>query len=387
MEADQQHRQSLGHVVVIGGNGFLGHHIVNQALTRWKTQSVTSIDVQTTRNRQPQASYRECDITDQRRLTELLREIRPDVVMHTASPVASGEQGSSSRLLFRRVNVDGTRCVVEACKDSEVKALVYTSSASVVSDNRSSDLFNVDESRPTVRGKRQHEYYSETKAAAEELVLAANRNNAAPPFLLTTSLRPAGIFGEGDVQLLPGLLRAYRDGKTNVQIGDNNNIFDFTYVGNVAHAHLLASHALLLTSSSSTTTTTTTTTIQPLHHEKVDGEVFFITNDSPCYFWDFARAVWREAGHDRGTDGVWVLPRGVGVFIGVVAEAFCRLLGLPPFLTRQRAVISTLTRYYNISKAKSVLRYEPLWSLGEGISRSLAWFREQDKSILEKTAA
>ncbi|RDA83574.1 hypothetical protein CP532_4759 [Ophiocordyceps camponoti-leonardi (nom. inval.)] len=368
-------RPSLGHVVVIGGNGFLGHHIINQALNRWKTRAVTSIDLHTTRNRHEGASYHECDITDQPRLTTLLGQIRPDVVIHTASPVASGEQGSSSRELYRRVNVDGTRSVVEACKEAKVKALVYTSSASVVSDNNASDLFNVDESRPTVRGQNQHEYYSETKAAAEEMVVEANRK----PSLLTTSLRPAGIFGEGDVQLFPGLLRAYRDGKTNFQIGDNKNIFDFTYVGNVAHAHLLASHALLLSSSPSS--------IQPLDHEKVDGEVFFITNDSPCYFWDFARAVWREAGHDRGTDAVWVLPRGLGVFIGVVAETFCRLLGLPPFLTRQRAVISTLTRYYNISKAKSVLRYEPLWSLSEGISRSLVWFREQDRSILEKTTA
>ncbi|RDA93087.1 hypothetical protein CP533_4062 [Ophiocordyceps camponoti-saundersi (nom. inval.)] len=374
IKASDHQQKSLGHVVVIGGNGFLGHHIIDQALSRWKTQSVTSIDLKTTRNRNARAKYHECDITDQVRLTKLMEETRPDVVIHTASPVASGEQGSASRQLYQRVNVEGTRAVIEACKEAKVKALVYTSSASVVSDNKATDLFNVDESRPKVRGRNQHEYYSETKAAAEDMVVAANRD----PILLTTAIRPAGIFGEGDVQLLPGLLRAYRDGKTNVQIGDNKNIFDFTYVGNVAHAHLLASHALLLSSSAST---------QPLDHEKVDGEVFFITNDSPCYFWDFARAVWRAAGNDRGTDAVWVLPSGLGVFIGVVAETFCRLLGLPPFLTRQRAVISTLTRYYNISKAKSVLRYEPLWSLSEGIARSLNWFREHDASMLAKKAA
>ncbi|PHH69314.1 hypothetical protein CDD80_6832 [Ophiocordyceps camponoti-rufipedis] len=328
---------SRGNLVVIGGNGFLGHHIVSQALTRWTTQSVTSIDVGTSRNRQPRASYEECDITDAPRLTSLLRRLRPDAVIHTASPVASGEQGAAAKERYRAVNVEGTRAVVDACRDAGVKALVYTSSASV--------------------------------AAAEEIVLAANRQ-APSPTLLTTSLRPAGIFGEGDVQLLAGLLRVLRNGKTNIQLGDNTNIFDFTYVGNVAHAHLLAAHALLVTASSS---------MAPLDHEKVDGEAFFITNDSPCYFWDFARAVWRAAGLDAGKESVWVLPRSLGVTLGSLSEVFSSLVGRPPTFTRQRAVISTMTRYYNITKAKTVLRYEPIWSLPEGVARGVAWFLEQDK--------
>ncbi|KAF4585367.1 C-3 sterol dehydrogenase/C-4 decarboxylase family protein [Ophiocordyceps camponoti-floridani] len=368
---------SLGNLVVIGGNGFLGHHIVSQALTRWTIQSVTSIDVGTSRNRQPRASYEECDITDGPRLTSLLRRLRPDAVIHTASPVASGEQGAAAKERYRAVNVEGTRAVVDACRDAGVKALVYTSSASVVSDNVS-DLRNVDEDWPTVRGWRQREYYSETKAEAEEIVLAANRQPPSPT-LLTTSLRPAGIFGEGDVQLLAGLLRVLRNGKTNIQLGDNTNIFDFTYVGNVAHAHLLAARALLVTASSS---------MAPLDHEKVDGEAFFVTNDAPCYFWDFARAVWRAAGLEAGKESVWVLPRSLGVSLGFLSEAFSSLVGRPPTFTRQRAIISTMTRYYNITKAKTVLRYEPIWSLPEGVARGVAWFLEQDKvsqPVREKT--
>ncbi|PFH60495.1 hypothetical protein XA68_10844 [Ophiocordyceps unilateralis] len=367
----------LGHVLVIGGNGFLGHHIMTQALSRWTTTAVSSVDLRSDRNRHPDACYHECDITDGPRLAQLLGRLRPDVVIHTASPVASGEQGAATRELYHSVNVQGTSAVVEACRAAAVKALVYTSSASVVSDNVS-DLFNVDETWPRVRGSRQREYYSETKAAAEEIVLAANRQSPSST-LLTTALRPAGIFGEGDVQLLAGLLRVHRNGKTNIQLGDNGNIFDFTYVGNVAHAHLVAAHALLLSAASA---------VAPLDHERVDGEAFFITNDSPCYFWDFARAVWRAAGLDAGVDAVWVLPRSLAISLGFLSEVFCRWLGKPPTFTRQRAVISTMTRYYNINKAKTVLRYEPIWSLPEGVARGVAWFLEQDrlaKAIQEKT--
>lgn len=212
------------------------------------------------------------------------------------------------------------------------------------------------------------------QAAAEEIVLAANRQS--PSDLLTTSLRPAGIFGEGDAQTLAGLLRAQRARRTNIQLGDNTNIFDFTYVGNVAHAHLLAAHALLATATASSVSA-------PLDYERVDGEVFFVTNDSPCYFWDFARAVWRAAGHEAGTEAVWRLSRTFGLALGFLSEVFSSIVGKPATFTRQRAAISTMTRYYNITKAKTVLRYEPLWSLPEGVARGVGWFLEQEKT--EKT--
>ncbi|KAG6171781.1 hypothetical protein E4U48_007958 [Claviceps purpurea] len=398
-------RGTLGRVLVIGGNGFLGHHIINQALSDWTTEAVSSIDLRCDKNRNPSATYHECDITDIPKLASLFEKLSPDVVIHTASPAASSDT-SVSKALFHRVNVEGTASVLQACQATpSVKALVYTSSASVISDNET-DLRNADERWPVIRGALQKEYYSETKAAAEELVLQANRVAAPAPAgdlekksqqqqqqkqknkaLLTTALRPAGIFGEGDVQTLAGFLKAYRTGKTNIQLGDNTNIFDFTYVGNVAHAHLLAAQALLVTARASTA---------PLDHEKVDGEVFIITNDSPCYFWDFARAVWKAAGHEwpqkskngngngkgegNGLQGVWTLSKGMSLVLGSLSGFAFGLVGKPPTFTRVRAVMATMTRYYNITKAKSVLGYEPLWTLQEGVDRGVGWFLEQEKS-------
>lgn len=169
--------------------------------------------------------------------------------------------------------------------------------------------------------------------------------------------------------LTRNLVNIFRSGRTGFQVGDNNNLFDFSYVGNVAHAHLLAARLLLATSASKTA---------PADDERVDGEAFFITNDSPVYFWDFARVVWRAAGSTHGTEHVWVLGRDVGWVLGGLSEVFFTIIRKPPTFTRQRIVYSTMTRYYNISKARRVLGYKPRVSLEEGIERSVKWFLAQE---------
>lgn len=311
--------------------------------------------------------------------------------------------------MYHKVNVEGTKCVIEACQKSGVKALVYTSSASVVSDNVS-DLINADERWPVIPPSAQTEYYSQTKvsfpcfsrfsqpfsqltniptqAEAEALVLAANRASTSPK-LLTTALRPSGIFGPGDVQVLPPMIRVYYEGKTHFQLGDNSNLFDFTYVENVAHAHILAAAALLTTSSLNT---------QVLDHEKVDGETFFITNDSPVPFWDFARLIWRtldlspssrninkEGKREvRGTEGNWVIGKEIGLVLGTVLEWGMWLVGRKSRLTAREVKYSCMTRYYDIGKANKRLGYVPIVGLEEGVKRGVAWFEEREREEKEK---
>lgn len=197
------------------------------------------------------------------------------------------------------------------------------------------------------------------KAEAESLVIKANRG---PTKLLTCSLRPAGIFGEGDIQNIPNIYNAYITGKDKFQLGDGSNIFEFTYVGNVAHAHGLAAGALLHTYSRAGT---------PLDHERVDGELFFITNDEPIYFWDYCRAIYKAAGSEKGTDHVWIIGRETGLFIGGLLEWVNWALGKTPKLTIRQVKYSCMTRYYDCSKAKKRLGYKPPFKLADGINRAV----------------
>jgi len=159
-QTTEERKADLGKVLVIGGNGFLGHHIVKLLLTSW-VATVSVIDLKCVRNRLDGPSYHEADITDAAAVQSIFDEVRPDIVIHTASPAPQAE-GKIANALFQKVNVEGTKTIVDACLKSGVKALVYTSSASVMSDNKS-DLRNATEDFPIIRGVHQTEYYSETK--------------------------------------------------------------------------------------------------------------------------------------------------------------------------------------------------------------------------------
>ena len=367
-------------VLVIGGCGFLGSHIVSQLLEP-STSKVSVLDLRTTNNRLSGASYYDADITSPEAVRSVFEKVKPQIIIHTASPTAvqdnaSAAQKKGATALYTKVNVGGTRTLLEqAGKIGCVKAFVYTSSASVIHDGHS-DLINADERWPVLRAPNQKEAYAESKGTAEELVLAANRKYGD---MLTIALRPAGIFGEGDMQLIPNLLLAYKKGQTRFQLGGNENLFDFTYVGNVAYAHILAAVALMDTHALTT---------QPLDHEKVDGEAFFITNAQPLYFWDFAHMVWRAAGDQTTPEQVWVIDKGVGLQLATMVEwLFWLAGGRTPNLTRQKVQFSCMTRFYCVDKARKLLGYGPRWGMEEAIERTVKWFQEKDaKDGFEKKA-
>ncbi|KAI9368614.1 hypothetical protein BJX61DRAFT_208123 [Aspergillus egyptiacus] len=392
---------TLGTVLVVGGCGFLGSHIVDQLLNfpsetdpsaalpkpqgdkRFDYPSlrdrfphyiakVAVVDIRTTNNRLPGAEYYEGDLSSTESMLSVFRAVKPDVVIHTASAILQDKD------LLYKVNVEGTRNLLEVAGGARAdwggkcKAFVYTSSASVVHDTQS-DLLHVDEAWPLIRGKLQLEYYSETKADAEEVVLKYNR--ASPSNMLTCALRPSGIYGEKDGQVILKILEHGVNASPTVlkmQLGDNTNLFDFTYVGNVAYSHALAAFRLLVTHKRIESGQS-----EPLDYERVDGEAFLITNDQPVYFWDLTHAAWALAGRVVEPNQVWELPEWLLGPIGGIAETVLGLLGRTPKLTRRTVRYSCMTRYYSCDKAKQRLGYAPLVPLDEGLARAVGFFLEK----------
>ncbi|KAL4958376.1 hypothetical protein BDW69DRAFT_191008 [Aspergillus filifer] len=402
MTTTKRPTMTLGTVLVVGGCGFLGSHIVDQllnfpsetdpsaALPRPENDSrfdypllgdrypkciakVAVADVRTTNNRLPGAEYHEADLTSTESMLNVFKAVKPDVVIHTASAMLTDHK------LLYKLNVDGTKNLMEVAGGArgdwggKCKAFVYTSSASVIHDTQS-DLLNVNEDWPLIRGKLQQEYYSDTKAEAEQAVLKYNRQS--PNKMLTCALRPSGIFGEKDGQLI---IKMLSHGVTasplvrNMQLGENNNLFDFTYVGNVAYSHLLAAYRLLAIHKR----VVETGQGDLLDYERVDGEAFLITNDQPVYFWDFTHYAWALADKFVEPAAVWELPEWLLGPVGGLAEAVLGIFGKTPNLTRRAVRYSCMTRYYSCDKAKQRLGYTPVVPLDEGIARGVGYFLEK----------
>ena len=96
----------------------------------------------------------------------------------------------------------------------------------------------------------------------------------------TCVLRPSVLFGKGDKQLVPPIHACLAKQETPWVVGDGTNLWDVTYVNNVADAHVLAAENLMSSKTAA-------------------GETFFIQNNEPISFRDFTLEIWKNFGHVR----------------------------------------------------------------------------------------
>ncbi|KAJ1993474.1 erg26, C-3 sterol dehydrogenase [Coemansia spiralis] len=339
--------------LVVGGEGFLGRAIVNALLERReKTGSSDEIRILDLRRNHEgdDVLFFQGDICNSTNVEAALNfEGRTaTVVFHTASPVMKAPEA-----LHTRVNVEGTKVVLECCRKVGVDKFVYTSSASVVYSGKG--LEYVDES--IGYASPFADYYSETKAIAEKLVLEYNDKYG----MRTAALRPSGIFGPGDNQATPGALLAQRRNfPVLVQVGNNTALFDFTYVGNLAEAHLLCA--------------------DKLYDENVSGQAFFITNDQPIPMWSFFRLLWAQVGDTRGPKLI------IPTFVASLILVFLKFLATIHLIKHDVPFVFGMTftpRYFNITKAKKYLGYKPRIPYSEGVPIAVnacleRWAKEEE---------
>ena len=304
-------------------------------------------------NLQDGVSYHAGDITDATALHALLQEIKPRVIIHTASPLATTVNAQEQY----DVNVTGTKNLLAAARMApSVKAFVFTSSTMVFAGDEHIDF---DETRPLWEPHSKGTPYGLSKAAAEKLVNEANCED-----LRTVAIRLSLAYGERDNSFVPGLTGV----RTNVQLGDNTNLIDTVSVGNAAEAHLLAAAALLDPNRAAS---------------RVDGEVFNIADGNPVPFWDLSRLIWRASGDFTPLENVIVIPVWLVLGLAITAEwtFFILTLGQRKPKTLNKLVVThcVRTHTYKIDKARRVLGYNPVPDLENGMNRSVAWEMQKRK--------
>ncbi|KAJ6553599.1 3-beta hydroxysteroid dehydrogenase/isomerase family-domain-containing protein [Mycena vulgaris] len=341
--------------LVLGGDVFAGRHVVEQLKARGDTVFVFD---STQKHDDVECFSGDICVPDQ--ISSAIEKTGATCIIHTVSPLSIRNRDNLS--VFHRVNVDGTRNVIQAAEAAGVRKLVYHSSSGVVFDGH--DIVNGDENLPYP--KTHLDAYPESRALAEELILAANDTNG----MRTVCIRPTGIFGPGDQETIIGAYDSWKRGMTHVQLGKNRNLCDKTYVGNVAHAILLASDKLS----------------DPAAVDQVAGQTFFITNNDPRLFWDFMRSLW------AGFDAIFpdralkkqksvVIPRTLALGLAYVMQFVAWLRGdRNQLLTPYTVTFATATMYFSSAKAARVLGYAPQVGVDEGIERTMAWFKAESEA-------
>ena len=334
-------------VFVTGAGGFLGKAICR--LLRLENIKVTGF----ARGHYPELSQMgvtmvQGDITDFDRLKEAMQSC--DLVFHVAAK--AGVWGSKDD--YFKPNVQGAENIIRACQELAITRLVYTSTPSVTFAGI--DEAGIDESQPYADNFLN--YYAESKALAEQLVLAASHGAASPDSvtdslddkqLKTVALRPHLIWGPNDPHLVPRVLERARAGKLKL-VGKEDKLVDTIYVDNAAYAHVLAALALA----------------KP--QANCIGKAYFISNDQPITMAAMLNNILNCVDLPPVTKRI---PSSVAYVVGASLEWFYKLLDKKqePIMTRFVARQLSTCHYFDISAAKKDFGYKPLITIEEGMKQ------------------
>ena len=320
-------------ILVTGGAGFLGRHIVDKLLEAGYTD-ITVLS----RGKYPDLS--ECgikvisaDLANKDSLINACEGI--STIFHVASK--TGIAGKFKD--YYQVNVVGTRNLLQAAGLRGVKNFIYTSTPSVVFGK--DEIINGTESLPYP--DKYLTYYAATKAEAELLVLSYNGRAG----LHTCSLRPHLIFGPGDTNLIPRIIKKANTKKLRV-IGDGTNLVSVSYVENVADAHICALRKLSELD------------------KNVCGKVFFINEDQPVNCWEFINQLILSCNGP-------IVKKQFASKYAYILGACLEKIGVvfapnwEPPMTRFLALQLSTNHYFDNSRAKSALEWKPAITLDQAL--------------------
>jgi 2-alkyl-3-oxoalkanoate reductase len=248
---------------------------------------------------------------------------------------------------YERVNVEGTRVIVDACMGGGVRRLVHVSSPSVAHSGNSLIGFGADPADPVAaRGP-----YARSKAAAELVALGADGDQ-----LAVVAVRPHLVWGPGDTQLVARVVDRARRGRLPI-IGSGAALVDTTYVVNAVEALLAALDRCT----------------------EAHGQALVVTNGEPRPIAELLTAICRAAGVPEPARHVPVKLARAG---GTLVQALWTLTQSrrpgrhddDPPLTRFLVEQMSTAHWFDQRHARQVLKWRPRVSLDEGFAQLQRWY-------------
>lgn len=222
-------------ILVTGGAGFIGSHIVDAFVTAGHQVAVVdNLNTGKLANLNPAASFFQVDIRDADGLDRVLAQVQPEVISHQAA-LADVRGSLREPDTYAEVNIIGSIRLLEAARQHGVRKIVYASTGGAV--------YGEPEYVPV---REDHainplDPYGASKHTVEHYLFIYKHNYG----LDYASLRYPNVYGPrqdphgeaGVVAIFTGKMLAGEPCTIN---GDGTQQRDFVYVGDVARANLLA---------------------------------------------------------------------------------------------------------------------------------------------------
>ena len=322
-------------VLVTGGRGLLGSAVVRELVARG--HDVTSFQRTSAGHASPIVEVLG-DVTDRSAVATAM--VGQEAVVHLAARVSMVGPWEE----FVRINVDGTRAVLDAAVAEGVTSFVQVSSPSVA--HAGEPLVGAEATDASPQHARGS--YARSKAMAELLALGYDG-----PAMAVTAVRPHLVWGPGDTQLVGRIAERARSGRL-VLVDDGAALVDSTYVDNAAEAIAQA--------------------LERCRHPEVHGQAFVISNGQPRTVAELVGRIAVAAGAQPPTRHV---PFPVARAAGAAIERAWVRAGRPdePPLTAFVAEQLATAHWFDQRRTWRALDWRPRVGIDEGLRRLADWYR------------
>lgn len=325
---------SMAEFLVTGGSGFFGGILKRHLLA--EGHSCVNIDLVPDTDKHARLTSIQGDIRNRSLLEKVFEPGRFAAVFHCAAMLA---HGSIPDQLLWSSNVDGTRNIAEACKQSGVRKLVFLSSNCLWASNLGHPVREDEPPQPI-------ELYGKSKWEAEKILSEYAGD------LSVTTIRCPTIIDSGRLGLLAILFEFILEGRKIWVVGDGGNRYQFIYAQDLVSACMLALNA---------------------DH----SAIYHIGSADVKSLREVYEAVIREAGTKAR---VCSLPKGPSIAAMKLAHKL-RVSPLGPYHYQMIAE----DFLFDTTKIRAELGWRPTLTNEQMLVRAFRYYADNQKEILERT--
>jgi dihydroflavonol-4-reductase len=320
--------------IVTGANGFLGNVLIKKLLERGHEVKAFI------RNTSDLHSLKDLDIElctgDISEISSLRRAFDGvDYVYHLAGIISLMP---GDRNLINKINYLSTKNVIQACRDCNVKRLVYTSTIHALEDTPNGVIINENVPYCSAANKSIYDF---SKSMASKEVL-----NAVQEGLDAVIVNPTGVIGPYDFPV-SAITKTFIDfAKSKLKLAIEG-AYDFVDVRDVAEGHILACE------------------------KGKKGENYILSGERVSVS-EMMKILESITGIKAPR---YYLPLGFGKFVGSLMPIYYRITGVKPYFTRYSVEVLCSNSYISHEKATRQLGYNPR-PAKDSFRDSLAWLKE-----------